>query len=270
MNTEELKAVIPDYVLGKLSEDEDKKLAEFLNENPEVLNEWKLFIDFFKEPEVQPNMNMDVKFYEFLDKEVAKDDTDTKVIQINGSDVNKRMNYKTWLPLVAASILLTLGFFLGRQWSGAQPSAQEILVNQDIETIKQETNQVRTELVMSLAEQPSASKRLKALSEASKLDNATEQVILALFKMLNEDSNVNVRLAAVTSLSKYVDNPQVREGLVMSITKQDSPLVQIALADLMVTLKEQKSIDSFESLLQTPDIDETVKQRLEQSINEII
>jgi len=88
--------------------------------------------------------------------------------------------------------------------------------------------------------------------------------------MLNTDTNVNVRLAAVTSLSKYVDNPKVREGLILSITKQESPLVQIALAELMVTLKEQKSIDSMETLLQKPDINSAVKQKLEESIKQII
>jgi hypothetical protein len=88
--------------------------------------------------------------------------------------------------------------------------------------------------------------------------------------MLNTDTNVNVRLAAVTSLSKYVENPKVREGLVMSITKQESPLVQIALADLMVTLKEKKSINSMETLLQQPDINIHVKQKLEESIKQII
>ncbi len=270
MNTEELNRLLPDYILGKLSEDQDKALSEHLEDHPEDLDGWKEIHDFFNEPEVQPNVAMDVKFYDWLDKESEEESTETKVVKLNSKESSKGFNFKRWLPLVAASILLTLGFFLGRQWSSEGTTGNEMLVNQDIETIKEETNQVRTELVMSLAEQPSASKRLKALSEATKLDEATEQVILALFKMLNEDTNINVRLAAVSSLSKYVDNPQVREGLVMSITKQESPLVQIALADLMVTLKEQKSIDSFESLLQKPDLDETAKQRIEESINQII
>ena len=88
--------------------------------------------------------------------------------------------------------------------------------------------------------------------------------------MLNTDSNVNVRLAAVTSLSNYVENPIVREGLVMSIAKQESPMVQIALADLMVKLQEQQSIDSMEELLNKANTNDVVKQKLEESINQII
>lgn len=179
------------------------------------------------------------------------------------------MNYSRFvMPLLAASLVLLFGFLIGKQSNTS--NSTEIVNVESVNDIKQETNELRTQLVMTLADEQSASKRLQALSEASKLDTATEQVILALFKMLNEDTNVNVRLAAVASLSKYVDNPKVREGLVMSITKQNSPLVQIALAELMVTLKEQTSINSMETLLKKPDINSAVKKKLEESIKQII
>ena len=181
------------------------------------------------------------------------------------------MNYSRFvMPLLAASLVLLFGFLIGKQSNTNTTNSTEIVNVESVNDIKQETNELRTQLVMTLADEQSASKRLQALSEASKLDTATEQVILALFKMLNEDTNVNVRLAAVASLSKYVDNPKVREGLVMSITKQNSPLVQIALAELMVTLKEQTSINSMETLLKKPDINSAVKKKLEESIKQII
>jgi len=51
---------------------------------------------------------------------------------------------------------------------------------------------------------------------------------------------------------------------------QDSPLVQIALADLMVALQEKASVESMKQLLEQPNIDRTVKQKLQESINHII
>jgi len=71
-------------------------------------------------------------------------------------------------------------------------------------------------------------------------------------------------------MAKYAETPEVRMELVKSIGLQDSPLVQIALADLMVALQEKTSIESMKELLEKPDIDTTVKQKLEESINHII
>ena len=267
MKLQEFEDLIPDYILGKLTEAQDKVFSQYIREHPNALDQWKLINNHFEKPELEPSENMDAKFYAFLETETNKKEANHVRQLVTRSETN----YSRFLmPLVAASVVLCLGFFAGKQWHKNTVTTTEVVDIESVQEIRQEKDEIRTQLVMSLADESSASKRLQALSEASKLDHATEQVILALFKMLNEDTNVNVRLAAVASLSKYVDNPKVREGLVLSITKQDSPLVQIALADLMVTLKEQKSINSMETLLQKPDINSTVKQKLEESIKQII
>lgn len=267
MKSQEFKDLIPEYILGRLTEQEDERFSQYLKNNPEALEEWSGFDSDLLNQNVEPSSKMDDKFYDFLNKEIDnKVDDKVKNLVVNRTLKNKIP--KHFLSLIAASIILFFGFFIGKQWQS--PSTDPNYNISEFEVIKNETDLVRTELVMSLADETSASKRLQALSEATKLNNATEKVIMALFKMLNTDSNVNVRLAAVTSLSKYVDNPKVREGLILSITNQESPLVQIALADLMVTLKEQKSINSMETLLQKPDINSAVKQKLEESIKQII
>ena len=157
---------------------------------------------------------------------------------------------------------LTIGYFMSLKNEG-QVIENTIVSNQ-------ETEEVREKLVLTLLEQPSANKRLQGVNEVAKMDAATESVTNALFATLNNDSNVNVRLAAVESLSKYVNNPSVRMGLIKSIAEQDSPIVQIALADLMVALQEKESIKSMEQLLNKPDIDTTVSKKLKESINQII
>ena len=62
----------------------------------------------------------------------------------------------------------------------------------------------------------------------------------------------------------------VREGLVQSIVKQDSPIIQVTLANLMVALQEKESIEPFKTLMRTKELDKSVKQKLETSINSII
>lgn len=270
MDIKEFEAILPDFILGMLSEEKEATLLEFVKDNPaaaKMYREWTPIKDEFEYEVEGPSEEQDARFMEYLHSTASENE-------------KKPSWFEIWFPRGSkqvigfaslASIILVVGFLSGSYFNdGEMDQKSTELATEALQEATQETDAVRTQLVISLADQPSATKRLEALSEVGKLNEATDKVIKALFKMLNDDTNVNVRLAAVTSLSKYVENPKVREGLVLSITQQDSPLVQIALAELMVTLKEQKSINSMESLLQRPGTNEAVKQKLEESIKQII
>jgi HEAT repeat protein len=93
-----------------------------------------------------------------------------------------------------------------------------------------------------------------------------EKVIQALLQTLNNDPNINVRLVTVETLRQFADEPQVREGLIQSITRQESPLVQIALADVMVGLQEKRSVKQLQRLLEQENLDETVKIKIKETV----
>jgi hypothetical protein len=67
-------------------------------------------------------------------------------------------------------------------------------------------------------------------------------------------------------LRQFADEPQVREGLIQSITRQESPLVQIALADVMVGLQEKRSVKQLQRLLEQENLDETVKIKIKETV----
>ena len=72
------------------------------------------------------------------------------------------------------------------------------------------------------------------------------------------------------SLTNYVENPLVRQGLVQAIQNQESPIMQITLANLMVALQEKASIEPFKQLLKNQELDTTVKKKIKNSIESII
>ena len=92
----------------------------------------------------------------------------------------------------------------------------------------------------------------------------------ALFTTLNEDPNVNVRLATLDALVKLAHDPKVREGLVRSIDLQDSPIMQSAIADVMVKLQEKSSVQYLQKLLGKKDLNQMVKINIEKSIQKLI
>ena len=97
-----------------------------------------------------------------------------------------------------------------------------------------------------------------------------KKVTGALIRTLNQDENVNVRLAALEALKPYATDSSVREALIRSIAKQESPLVQVSLAELMVALQEKGAATEFEKLVESGNIPAEVKEKLRESIKVLI
>jgi hypothetical protein len=53
---------------------------------------------------------------------------------------------------------------------------------------------------------------------------------------------------------------------VQSITQQESPLVQAALADVMLHLQEKRAIRPLKKLLEQKDLNQMVRSRIEETI----
>ena len=124
--------------------------------------------------------------------------------------------------------------------------------------------------MLSMLEKESATQRLKAVSLTSDMDQVSEKVTNALFATLNNDENVNVRLAALEALTSFSKESTVRAKLIGSIATQDSPLVQMALAELMVSIQEKKSVDALKQLLQNEKTPKEVKTKISESIKVLI
>lgn len=268
MEQEKIEIWMMDYLSDSLDVDGRKDFEKFLQDNPErqkqfeELNQTWNQLDRVSKPEASEEM--DRTFFDMLHAEIEKAE-------------NSKSNSKSWMaaiteilwkPQMAYGILLLgLGLMGGYLMNsgGTQNSIPTTIVSSP-----NETEEVREQLVLTLLDQPSANQRLQGINEVNKIGKIDQTVIKALLKTLNNDPNVNVRLAAIESLANYLDNPMVREGLVQSIVKQDSPMVQVTLANLMVALQEKKSIEPFKALMRTEGLDKSVKQKLETSINSII
>ncbi len=268
MKEEQFEELAIPYLRGELEGGEKRNFEAAIKENAnwakelESLSEtWQLFL---ATTIPDTSHEMDNRFFEFLDSEVQKSQ------KTKSNWASELLGSLGWLlkpQLAYGIVLLGIGLLGGYLLN---TNGQKQIFENPVVTNQNEAEELREKYVLTLLEQPSANKRLQGVNEVIKMDEATESITKALFATLNNDSNVNVRLAAVESLSRYVDNPEVRMGLITSITRQTSPIVQIALADLMVALEEKEAVKSMEELLEKPDIDTTVSKKLKESINQII
>jgi hypothetical protein len=138
-----------------------------------------------------------------------------------------------------------------------------------VQALSEQLREMRQMMMLSLLQNPSASERMRAASYAGDSRTISPDILAALLATLNNDPNVNVRLTTLDALMLYARNAAVREGLIQSILQQDSPLMQAALADVMLKLQEKRAIQSFKKLLQQKGLNEMVRSKLEEVITRL-
>jgi HEAT repeat protein len=123
-------------------------------------------------------------------------------------------------------------------------------------------------MAIALIQQRSTIERLRGVEWASRLEQPDDAILAALLHALDSDPNVNVRLAAVEALLPFARQTSVRRALLDSLPRQQSPLVQVELIDLMVGLEERGLVPVLESLIDNPELNETVRERAKQGLAE--
>lgn len=163
--------------------------------------------------------------------------------------------------LAAAALLL--GAVLGRQtMSPPGPDPQ-------IAALRQEVRDMRQMVTLSLMQQQSASERLKGVTWTGRIDEPGGEVETALLEALMHDPDVNVRLASVDALRRFAEHAGVRRGVVDTLPRQNSPLVQIALIDFLVDLAGRESASALRGLSQDLMLDPAVRDRAAWALQQV-
>lgn len=139
----------------------------------------------------------------------------------------------------------------------------------EIGELRQEVRSLSQLVTLSLLKQDSASERLRGVSFGRQAGGADERVLEALLDTLGRDPDVNVRLAAVDALAQAAGRPLVRDQLLQEVAKQRSPMVQIALVDLLMTHDRAGSRQRLLQLAANPSLDETVRGYLRSRLNPV-
>ncbi len=260
MEKNRVEELVAKYNEG-LADPSEIKLIEQLIEGGQIeLTQLRQLASFdeqlMKEEEPLPSLRLDDQFQAMLGEEKRR--------LVKGSFSFKFADWNVILPrLGLAAVLLVIGFVGGNLLQ--HPSS-----NPDVQQLTLQVGELKEMMMLSLLEKESASERLRAVSLTNEMEKVSDKVTKALFQTLNHDTNVNVRLAALEALIPYVSQSTVREELIRSITIQDSPLVQVTLADLMVSLQEKKSVGALQKLLDNDSTPKDVKKQIKKSIDVLI
>jgi hypothetical protein len=260
MEKSRIEELVAKYNEG-LADPAEIKLLEQLIEGGKVdltqLRELtKLDEQLIKTEMPSPSLIVDDSFYSMLAEEKRRQRKSIFSFQIDWSMLMPRLGFAAALIVVG----FTGGYFVQR------PSND----NPEVKLLTQEVSDLKEMMMLSLLEKESATDRLRAVSLTSDMTIVSDKVTEALFQTLNNDDNVNVRLAALEAIKPYVKNSNVRKQLVLSIAQQDSPLIQVELAQLMVAIQEKKSVKELQKLIDNDRTPKEIKSKIKESIDVLI
>lgn len=167
----------------------------------------------------------------------------------------------------AAAALLLLGVAIGQQMTAAPPRDAPV-IDPQLSELRQELREMRELMTLTLLQQQSASDRLEGVRWTRQLDRPGDAVAGALLDVLTSDPNVNVRIAAVDALNRLLEHDRVRRGAIEALPRETSPLVQVALIDLLAQLNDSDAADALRQLSSDPVVDGAVRARAAQELTQ--
>lgn len=272
MSCEQIAELLPDYLQESLNPEQRKLVEGHLQTCSQCREEITLWQKLALLPEEQPGPELRSRFRAMLDT-FQEGLQERQQVTKEKSGLFSSLFSGGWMRMPAAGLawailLLVVGFVAGRSVSPSNPP-------QDLQLAKMqsELTDMRRLVTISLLQQQSASERLQAIAQATAWSmseqHADPKVLAALMHTLGSDNSVDVRLAAVDALGRYHNQPEVRKGLVDALQVQQSPLVQVALIDLMVDLKDSSVVDQLKKFEKDPNVNPTVRQRAEWGIRQL-
>jgi hypothetical protein len=257
MNCEQAKERLPDYLAGSIGAQTKAEMLAHLNAceacraDAEAWNALGCLGEEQPGPELRERFDAMLAAYQHgVETERAR---------------KPRYSFSAWLEswwprrpawqFGVAMACLAAGLGVGRY------AARGPAPNGDMARLIEELHNTRQMVAVSLLQQESATDRLRGVDWSYRLQQPDAKVLGVLLDTVNHDESVDVRLAAVDALRRYAAEPMVRDGLIGALRGRQSPLVQIALIDAMVELRERQAAPVLEQLKSDKAVNEAVRQR---------
>jgi len=247
MEREKLEGLLIDFIDGRLTESERKEVKELLNNGEvrvlyEQLKQVTSAMD--RSSELNPSSRLYNDFQQMLKEEATRENAPKQ----------KQVFFTPTIFRAAAAIALimfgaAIGYYINLY------SVQQ----QKIAEVEKENQRLKEEMLANMEDPSSASLRMRAVNNVTTMATLDDVVVSALVKTMNEDKNTNVRLAALDALSKFQTEPKVKKELIASLSKQDDPIEQIALIQLMVKMKEKGVLNDLNRIIEDTNTIKPVK-----------
>jgi hypothetical protein len=182
---------------------------------------------------------------------------------------DRRMHRRRrWLSLISApGLAAALGCVVAGVMIGLLLRTSAAPQNAELAQLQEQVAILNRNLVLDRLENDSPSKRLLGVIEASDLAGRDPEIMRALLERAVDDRVPSVRTAAIDAIGPRVGTPGVGDELMASLEKAESPLVQLALADLVLRYGNPKQLEQLLELSERGRLHPDVAQHVKSSVS---
>ena len=277
MNCQRVQDNFIDHQDGTLPPDESAALRAHLASCPACQREWSALQEMTRKLDAlpaieEPSPRLREQFYAML--ETHQRDADTvSPFALAKSRIDRffaaLLPSTPTLQFAGALAVLALGVFTGARYL-QQPVAAPVTSPADAQRLanlekeladqKYQMKDMGSLVAASLLQQKSTSERLSTVLATMDLKSPDRRVLTDLVGALALDPSVNVRLSAVEALAAHADQAVVRQGLLANLPRETSPLVQVAMIELLTSVHETGAAPLFERLSRDEAADKDVRE----------
>jgi len=233
--------IIIDYLNGELEPSYHQEVEKYIADNTsaqKLVAEYReLYGTIDNCAPVAPSSGMSNGFQQYLDQAI----TDSN--QKKGASGNNHLK-----QILLLGGLLLIGLIIGLNLETDAPMQLE-----NHQFAQQEDG------MLDLLNEASVSNRLRAVNMSTYTELPDDAIIQALSKTLLSDKSDHVRLASVEALAKFTTEKGVRNTLINALEKETDETVQIALINLLASIKEKDAMESFDKIIQNRNAVDFVK-----------
>jgi hypothetical protein len=267
MKCEEVELKMIDYLDRTIEESERQEIEKHLETCERCLDELKdthQVLNLISKSEMKkPDDSLRINFYHMLHSEIKKSSESTLSFHKKITPWYSISRYR----IAAGVALLIGGTFIGMLINGGFNYTS---ASNELKQLRSEVLDLKKATMFTMLKDESSSDRIQAVSYAGELRNPDQNVIDELIKTLNNDKNVNVRMAAAYALSKFTDQRAVSDSLVKSLSQQSDPILQVTLINILAERKEKSALRPIQEIIANKSTLKEVRAVAENSLRVLI
>src|SRR6478736_647302 len=274
MNCQRVQDSFIDYQDGTLPPDGSAALRTHLASCPTCQREWSALQEITRKLDTlpadeAPSPRLREQFYAMLETHQRDaDSVNPFVLARNRIDrfFAALLPSTPALQFAGALGVLALGLFAGARYFHATPPIPAALVDnsakheKEIAELKAQLKEMGSLVSTSLLLQKSTSERMQTVLATMDLKSPDRKVLSDLVGALAFDPSVNVRLSAVEALTQHADDRLVRAGLLSALPRETAPLVQVAMIELLTSVREPDAVPIFDRISRDETADKDVRE----------
>jgi anti-sigma factor RsiW len=271
MNCSRITELFLDYQDGSLAPDESAAVRAHLAACPACQREWAALQEITRKldqlPAEEPSPRLREQFYAMLETHQREADAPSPFALAKSRldrffemllPARPALQFAFSLALLAAG-LFAGARFLARPAAPAADSAEQQSAKTELAALRAQVDSMSQLVTYSLLQQKSTSDRLQTVLAAMDLQSPDRKVLSDLVGALAFDPSINVRLSAVEALAPHAQDQLVRAGLLNALPRESAPLVQVAMIELLASVREQEAAPLFERLSRNEQTDKNVR-----------